>query len=130
MRRGGGPRWPRRCRTGAARGCAAHGARATPTRRSNIVALNGGSFIARRDEPGECPGNGWQSLTLPGKRGAAGEAGKKGERGEKGERGPGIIGWEVDQYAVRAVLANKSRSEPLDLRNLFEQFILERVSDG
>jgi hypothetical protein len=98
----------------------------------DIVALNGGSFIARRDDPGECPGDGWQSLTLPGKRGQQGEAGKKGERGEKGERGPGIAGWDIDRdaYTVRAVLTDKSRSEPLDLRALFEQYILERVSDG
>jgi hypothetical protein len=27
----------------------------------DVVALNGGSFIARRDDPGECPGEGWQS---------------------------------------------------------------------
>src|SRR5262249_25673219 len=44
----------------------------------DLVTLNGGSFLAKRDNPGACPGDGWQSLTMPGKRG---------ERGERGERG-------------------------------------------
>ena len=58
---------------------------------SDIVALNGGSFIARHDDPGECPGSGWQSLTLPGKRG---------ERGPHGERGP--AGSAINQVAARS----------------------------
>ena len=57
----------------------------------DIVALNGGSFIARHDDPGECPGSGWQSLTLPGKRG---------ERGPHGERGP--AGSAINQVAARS----------------------------
>jgi hypothetical protein len=53
----------------------------------DIVALNGGSFIALQDDPGLCPGDGWQLLTSPGKRGREGERGPRGEKGEKGERG-------------------------------------------
>ncbi|SIO49811.1 hypothetical protein SAMN05443247_06553 [Bradyrhizobium erythrophlei] len=102
----------------------------------DIVALNGGSFIARRDDPGECPGDGWQSLTLPGKRGAngpRGEAGPQGERGPKGEAGrsaPEITGWDIDRdnYAISAVFSDQTRSAPLDLRGLFEQYLLERIN--
>ena len=36
-------------------------------KRLDIVAFNGGSFIARRDNPGECPGPGWQLLTKQGR---------------------------------------------------------------
>jgi hypothetical protein len=93
----------------------------------DVVALNGGSFIARRDDPGECPGEGWQSMTLPGRRG------DRGAKGEKGERGPGIVGWDIDRdnYAVAAVLSDRTRSAPLDLRGLFEQYLLERINvDG
>jgi hypothetical protein len=99
----------------------------------DIVALNGGSFIARRDDPGECPGEGWQSMTLPGRRGDRGPKGKRGEKGERGERGPGIVGWDIDRdnYAVSAILSDQTRSTPLDLRGLFEQYLLERINvDG
>src|SRR5262249_3563738 len=54
----------------------------------DIVACGGGSFIARRDDPGPCPGDGWQSLTMPGKKGDKGPPGPRGEKGAKGEQGP------------------------------------------
>ena len=105
----------------------------------DVVAREGGSFIARKDDPGDCPGDGWQSLTLPGRRGdhgpkgERGETGERGPQGEHGERGPGIIGWDIDRdnYTVSAVLSDQTRSGPLDLRGLFEQYLLERIkSDG
>lgn len=99
----------------------------------DVCALNGGSFIARHDDPGECPGPGWQLLAsrgktgdkgLPGPRGekgdpgpqgppgGAGPAGPQGERGqpgprgEKGEKGeptPEILGWQIDRESFRAI---------------------------
>src|SRR5262245_20942331 len=39
--------------------------------RLDIVAFNGGSFIALKDAPGSCPGPGWQLFASPGKRGIA-----------------------------------------------------------
>jgi hypothetical protein len=38
-------------------------------RRLDVVALNGGSFIALKDAPGPCPGPGWQLIASQGKRG-------------------------------------------------------------
>ena len=101
----------------------------------DVVALNGGSFIARRDDPGECPGDSWQSLTLPGKRGERGLTGQRGEAGPAGAAGsaaPHIVGWHIDRdaYAISAELSDQTRSAPLDLRGLFEQFLLERVDRG
>jgi hypothetical protein len=52
-----------------------------------IVALNGGSFVALTDDPGECPGPGWQLLTAPGKRGQRGEDGQRGPEGAEGPQG-------------------------------------------
>jgi hypothetical protein len=46
----------------------------------SIVMLNGSSFVARHDNPGPCPGDGWQLFTSVGKRG---QNGAKGERGER-----------------------------------------------
>jgi hypothetical protein len=54
----------------------------------DIVALNGGSFLALHDKPGLCPGPGWQLLVAPGKRGVAGERGPQGDRGPAGVPGP------------------------------------------
>src|SRR5215472_9623484 len=54
---------------------------------NDIVALEGGSFVARRDSPGPCPGAGWQLMA---KQGARGIAGPKGERGPSGRS---IVGW-------------------------------------
>lgn len=68
----------------------------------DIVALNGGSFIALKDAPGPCPGGGWQLLASKGSRGERGERGlpgRDGLPGEKGERGPageGIAAFYVD----------------------------------
>jgi len=47
----------------------------------DVVALNGASFAAKQDNPGECPGPGWQLVATQGK---AGKPGPKGDRGERG----------------------------------------------
>lgn len=43
-------------------------------RHLDIVALNGASFIAKRDNPGPCPGDGWQLMAMQGKQGKPGPA--------------------------------------------------------
>jgi hypothetical protein len=53
--------------------------------RLDIVALDDASFIARRDNPGTCPGDGWQLLSRQGRIGHRGETGERGPRGEKGD---------------------------------------------
>ena len=55
---------------------------------NDLVALNGGSFIATKDDPGPCPGDGWQLLARQGKTGQPGERGGKGEPGPAGPPGP------------------------------------------
>lgn len=53
-------------------------------RRLDVVSLNGASFVAKKDDPGACPGEGWQLIAAQGKRGNVGERGPKGERGPAG----------------------------------------------
>lgn len=81
----------------------------------DIVALNGGSFVALSDDPGECPGPGWQLLTAPGKRGQRGEdgpQGKAGERGQRGEPGPGVSDLSVnDDGLLVLTMADGSQAE-------------------
>jgi hypothetical protein len=90
----------------------------------DVVALNGCSFVARRDNPGECPGQGWKALTLPGKRG---EKGAPGERGPAGPAGPTIKNWQInwERYQATPLMSDGSEGPPLELRPLFEQFHME-----
>jgi hypothetical protein len=99
----------------------------------DVVTCNGGSFVARCDNPGTCPGPGWQLLSSPGKAGEKGQPGppgKRGERGEKGEKGkatPTIVSWQIDRAHYRAVptMSDGRAGATLDLRELFEQFQVE-----
>ena len=96
----------------------------------DVCAFNGGSFIARRDEPGECPGPGWQLLASRGKTGDKGLPGPRGEKGLEGERGPPgpiIAAWEIDHvnYRARAIMSDGSDGGTLDLRGMFESYHTE-----
>jgi hypothetical protein len=83
----------------------------------DVVAHDGASFIARRDDPGPCPGPGWQLMARQGQRGIAGP------RGERGLPGKTITGWIVDRscYRVTPRFDDGTLGSPLDLRALFEQ---------
>jgi hypothetical protein len=96
-------------------------------RHLDIVALNGGSFVALKNDPGQCPGDGWQLLASAGKRGKDGVPGIRGERGLPGEPGASQVGWKVDAraYAITPVMSDGSEGAPLVLRDLFEQFLTE-----
>jgi uncharacterized coiled-coil protein SlyX len=51
----------------------------------DVVVRDSSSFVALRDNPGACPGDGWQLIACGGKRGVAGERGPKGDKGDKGD---------------------------------------------
>jgi hypothetical protein len=50
----------------------------------DVVAFNGSSWVAVRDNPGDLPGPGWQLLSSAGKRGPRGEPGPPGAPGKEG----------------------------------------------
>ena len=97
---------------------------------NDLVACNGGSWIALKDAPGPLPGAGWQLVASPGKRGAPGAKGECGERGPKGDKGdPGlsaqiIRSWHVDRkyFVATPILAGGDTGPPLELRSLFEEY--------
>jgi hypothetical protein len=94
-------------------------------RRLDVVARNGGSFVALKDAPGPCPGPGWQLIASQGRRGAAGEKGERGERGPTGSSGATISGWQIDRarYVATPVMSDGRDGPLLELRGLFEQFL-------
>jgi hypothetical protein len=75
----------------------------------DIVALNGASFAAKRDNPGQCPGEDWQLVAAQGKRGQQGEA-RKGDPGPRGPAGPGVVALAVDGEGL-VTLVNGDGSE-------------------
>jgi hypothetical protein len=93
----------------------------------DVVAFNGGSFVALKDKPGPCPGSGWQLIASQGKRGVAGEKGERGSSGPKGDagaRGTTICDWKIDRthYVATPIMRDGRDGPPLELRGLFEQF--------
>jgi hypothetical protein len=95
----------------------------------DTVLCSRGVWIARKDDPGSCPGNGWQLLVRDGRAGAPGAQGQRGERGPKGEDGKAltIIDWRLDctAYEATPVMSDGSYGAVLKLRGLFEQFFRE-----
>jgi hypothetical protein len=97
----------------------------------DIVTRDRATFIARCDNPGPCPGDGWQIIATQGHRGekgASGERGPQGERGQKGESGvsaPAIIEWKLDRAAYEAtpILSDGSAGPRLRLHEMFQQFL-------
>ena len=69
-------------------------------RELDVVAMNGASFVAKSDDPGPCPGDGWQLMSAQGKRGKAGEEGPKGNVGPKG---PAVIGLGIDENGIQTL---------------------------
>src|SRR5580765_272507 len=98
----------------------------TEYRYLDVVMTGGSSFVALTDNPGDCPGAGWQLLASAGR---SGKPGSKGDRGVQGERGlpgeaPRIVDWTIDRaaFCITPVLSDGSAAPPLELRGLFEQF--------
>jgi hypothetical protein len=67
----------------------------------DVVAHDGGSWLALTDEPGTLPGDGWAQLTLRGQRGKPGE---RGERGPQGAEGRGIADLSITESGETLVV--------------------------
>jgi hypothetical protein len=99
-------------------------------RQFDIAEFDGSSFIALDNDPG-IPGDpGWQLLCGKGNRGVTGGVGPRGQKGERGPRGeaaPTIISWVLDRarYTAYPTMSNGTAGAPLELRGLFEQFLVE-----
>jgi len=74
-------------------------------RRLDVVARNGGSFVALKDVPGPCPGAGWQLLASQGKRGSLV---RRESAGPTGLSGATIRDWKLDRarYVATPVMSD------------------------
>jgi hypothetical protein len=102
-------------------------------RKFDVVEFDGNSFAAACDNPGLPGGDGWQLFARRGSRGPQGLVGARGLRGSTGpqaEPPPTIVTWEVDRERYRAVpvLSDNTFGAPLELRELFAQFLMETTS--
>lgn len=87
----------------------------------DAVATGGSTFIARYDNPGPCPGDGWQLVASCGRPGKPGPIGPRGERGLPSAV---ILDWEYDFKNFRAfpIMSDKSTVPPIELRGFFEHY--------
>src|ERR1700750_2457418 len=89
-----------------------------PYSRLDVVAFGGGSYVARRNHPGPCPGDDWQALCFQGKKGPVGP---KGDRGERGPHGASIATYELEPERYTLVLNHSDgTSVCINLRPFFE----------
>jgi len=93
----------------------------------DMVAKDGGCWIAKTDDPGTPgEGGGWQLMSMRGQRGTAGEKGERGDRGPQGLPGIGLklASWKIMEGAFTAVpiLSDGTHGPPLDLRPFFQEF--------
>jgi hypothetical protein len=79
-------------------------------RARDVVIIGGSSFVARRDDPGPCPGEGWQLFASAGSKGKPGEQGPAGKTGERGPPGPAVVSMDIGDDGL-LVLRNSDGSE-------------------
>jgi hypothetical protein len=112
--------------------CGTYDARKT-YERLDVVAFDGAAFVAQRDNPGICPGDGWQLISRQGRSGGRGERGEPGPRGLKGDKGdaaPAIVSWQIasNDYVIVPFFSDGTAGPKLDLRPLFERYLIETSS--
>jgi hypothetical protein len=96
---------------------------------NDVVVRDATWFVARRQNPGSCPGADWQSGPA-GKRGEKGERGDAGPSGPRGPAGKDALQWvgvSIDRktYTLTAIMSDGSEGPRFCVRELFEQFDLE-----
>jgi hypothetical protein len=90
----------------------------------DVVVTGGASFCARTDDPGPCPGDGWQLIAQQGRRGPPGSPG---EPGRNGRDAAAIKSWQIDHanFVITPLMNDGSAGPPLYLRELFQRFLDE-----
>ena len=83
----------------------------------DVVTLDHGWFVARRDHPGPIPGPGWQS----GPVGKRGEKGEKGPKGDPGKPAPHWVGAKIEDKTLVAVMSDGTLGPRVNLAAMFDE---------
>lgn len=75
----------------------------------DVVSFNGSEWRAKRDDPGELPGDGWM---LSASRGKRGEKGERGDPGREGREGATLVASYIDMDS-RALVQTLSSGEEI-----------------
>ena len=86
----------------------------------DVVTLDNGWFVARRDDPGVFPGPGWQSGPV-GRRGEKGLPGDKGPKGDPGKPAPHWIGARIEDKTLVAVMSDGTLGPKINLAAMFDE---------
>jgi integrin beta 3 len=97
-------------------------------RRLDVVTLDYGWFVAKRDDPGSVPGPGWQSgpVGRRGEKGVPGERGPAGPRGEQGKSAPHWAGVKVEGFTLKVHMSDGTVGPTINLADMFRQYEVER----
>jgi hypothetical protein len=80
-------------------------------RAMDTVGFNGSEWRAKRDDPGNLPGDGWMLSAGRGKRGDRGDRGERGADGSPGRAAPEIIALYADPKAMSIIATKDDGSE-------------------
>jgi hypothetical protein len=81
----------------------------------DVVILDGSSFVAKHDDPGPCPGDGWQLAASRGGRGKQGDPGKA----VHGKPGEPVVGADVSDDGLLTLTNGDGSTVHVDLYPLF-----------
>lgn len=99
-------------------------------RAMDVVSFNGSEWRAKRDDPGQLPGDGWMLSASKGKRGDRGERGPQGADGTRGKDGASIIAAFVDEDMRLTITRDDGTEVTADLYPLAETVRAVAVRDA
>lgn len=89
--------------------------------KGDVVAKDGGSYVAVTDAPGVLPGDGWRQLTQRGKAGPPGQRGEPGPQGKQGRPGVSLIDVTSEDYDLVLTMSDGTVSV-VNLMPMFERY--------
>lgn len=99
-------------------------------RAMDVVSFNGSEWRAKRDDPGELPGDGWMLSASKGKRGDRGDRGPQGADGARGKDGSSVIAAFVDDAMQLTLTRDDGTEVKADLYPLAETVRSVAVRDA
>jgi integrin beta 3 len=90
-------------------------------RKLDHVSHDGSTWIARRDDPGELPGEGWFLAARAGSKGRSGDPGSKGDRGPPGNPGASIMAARIEGYRL-VLTTSDGKALDCDLTPMLQRF--------